>query len=192
MVDVMSKLSQARALRMSEACIECFFQHRTADVGVDELAAAAGVSRRTFHRYFESKEAAIRPVLEQGMDLMATYLASADEDLSLADALVAAFEHAADGNYRRRTHQLIPLLNETDGMRAVWAQAIADGEQALTAPIAERLSVPNDARVAAAVVTTLVRMALLDSHPLNSDPVATFSDYLERVSRLNLSTASDR
>jgi len=194
MIGDMSTVVRARALRMSEACIEYFFRHGTTRVNVDALAAAAGVSRRTFHRYFESKEASIRPVLEQGMELMARHLSGVAAEFGLVDAVVAAFAEAAGGRLSRRTHHLIPLLDETDAMRAVFSQAIADGERALTAPIAARLGVPDgssDARVIAAVITTIVRVALLDAHARDADPVATFEDRLRRVGILHSSAAPD-
>lgn len=180
----MSRVSQTRALRISEACVEQFFERGTTRVNIDELAAAAEVSRRTFHRYFESKEASIRPVLAHGMTLMAAHLSEADPEIELADAVVAALAHAVDGRYRRRTSHLIPLLDETDGMRAVFFQAISDGAHALTEPIAARLGVPTasaEARVNAEIVATIVRLALLDSYGRNTDPVETFRDYLDRA-----------
>jgi AcrR family transcriptional regulator len=55
-----------------------------ADIGVDELAAGAGISRPTFYFYFESKNAVLRALVERLADAMyadaASFLARDDED----------------------------------------------------------------------------------------------------------------
>jgi AcrR family transcriptional regulator len=54
------------------------------EIGVDELAAGAGISRPTFYFYFESKTAVLRTLVERLADAMyadaATFLARFDED----------------------------------------------------------------------------------------------------------------
>jgi TetR/AcrR family transcriptional regulator, ethionamide resistance regulator len=54
------------------------------EIGVDELAAGAGISRPTFYFYFESKTAVLRALVERLADEMhaeaASFLARTDED----------------------------------------------------------------------------------------------------------------
>jgi AcrR family transcriptional regulator len=54
------------------------------EIGVDELAAGAGISRPTFYFYFESKNAVLRTLVERLADAMyadaASFLARTDED----------------------------------------------------------------------------------------------------------------
>jgi AcrR family transcriptional regulator len=57
------------------------------EIGVDELAAGADISRPTFYFYFESKNAVLRTLVERLADAMyadaASFLARADEDPEL-------------------------------------------------------------------------------------------------------------
>jgi TetR/AcrR family transcriptional regulator, ethionamide resistance regulator len=57
------------------------------EIGVDELAAGAGISRPTFYFYFESKNAVLRTLVERLADAMyadaASFLARDDEDPEL-------------------------------------------------------------------------------------------------------------
>jgi AcrR family transcriptional regulator len=68
------------------------------EIGVDELAAGAGISRPTFYFYFESKTAVLRTLVEQLADAMyadaATFLARSDEDpeVAIAHSIGAAAE----------------------------------------------------------------------------------------------------
>jgi TetR/AcrR family transcriptional regulator, ethionamide resistance regulator len=54
------------------------------EIGVDELAAGAGISRPTFYFYFESKNAVLRALVERLADAMyaeaGIFLARTDED----------------------------------------------------------------------------------------------------------------
>jgi TetR/AcrR family transcriptional regulator, ethionamide resistance regulator len=57
------------------------------EIGVDELAAGAGISRPSFYFYFESKDAVLRTLVERLADAMyadaASFLARDDEDPEL-------------------------------------------------------------------------------------------------------------
>jgi TetR/AcrR family transcriptional regulator, ethionamide resistance regulator len=68
------------------------------EIGVDELAAGAGISRPTFYFYFESKTAVLRTLVERLADAMyadaASFLARSDEDpeVTIARSIGAAAE----------------------------------------------------------------------------------------------------
>jgi AcrR family transcriptional regulator len=47
---------EVTANRLQEIALELFVRHGYPNVSVDDIAAAAGVSARTFHRYFPSKQ----------------------------------------------------------------------------------------------------------------------------------------
>ncbi|WKK71771.1 hypothetical protein Q0F99_00780 [Rathayibacter oskolensis] len=104
-----------------------------------DLAHAAGISLRTFHRYLGGKEDCVRPVLYAAIAAMGRALTARPASEPLNTALGAAFAAAASGQQLERTLRLIPLLTETPAMRAVWAQSLHDGETALTLCIAERM-----------------------------------------------------
>jgi AcrR family transcriptional regulator len=65
-------------------------EHGLANVRVPQIAAAAGVSTRTFNNYFPSKEAAIAWPATRRADRLATSLADRPAGEPLGDSLVAA------------------------------------------------------------------------------------------------------
>jgi TetR/AcrR family transcriptional regulator, ethionamide resistance regulator len=66
------------------------------EIGVDELAAGAGISRPSFYFYFESKNAVLRTLVQRLADRMyaeaATFLARADEEpeVTISRSIAAA------------------------------------------------------------------------------------------------------
>lgn len=170
------------ALALSARCVALFLERGTTKgVSVADLVRRAGVSSRTFHRYLGSKEKSVRPVLFAAIDAMAAALDARPEEEPLDAALAASFATAASGDWLERTLRLIPLLTETKKMRAVWAQSLHDGEEALTDPIARRMGLPAGsprAAVLATVIMALIRRALVDAVASGSDPAPLFADYL--------------
>jgi AcrR family transcriptional regulator len=69
------------------------FSSRGADAPLEDVAAAAGVSRTTLHRHFPSREALTSAVMEQNVTDVETLAA----DLSAADdGIVPLYHHALD------------------------------------------------------------------------------------------------
>ncbi|AZZ55724.1 hypothetical protein C5E08_07375 [Rathayibacter iranicus] len=171
------------ALALSEKCVTLLLERGTVSgVGTKELAHAAGISLRTFHRYLGGKEDCVRPVLAAAIAAMGRALLGRPAAESLNTALAEAFAVAASGPQLDRTLRLIPLLTETRAMRSVWAQSLHDGEEALTPFLAERMglasaSLPR-AAVLATVVLALVRRALVDAAVTGADPAPVFAEYL--------------
>ncbi|MBB2946246.1 AcrR family transcriptional regulator [Actinoplanes lutulentus] len=135
-------------------------------VTVDEIAAAAGVSQRTFFNYFATKEdALVGDPLEGCTDLRAQLLAArADQSLldALLDALAPVFQQIDDDRdlwlLRMRViqhnPQLLPLL----------IAAAATAEQQFAEAVAERGSLPPNhpfPAVVAAATNGAVRVALI-------------------------------
>jgi AcrR family transcriptional regulator len=54
--------------RLEHCALALFLEHGIDAVAVDDIAAAAGISRRTFYRYFESPIDIIRTVICRSMD----------------------------------------------------------------------------------------------------------------------------
>lgn len=108
-------------LDLALAAFELAREHGLAEVRVPAIAAAAGVSPRTFNNYFPSKEAAIAwPATLRGT-MLAASLAARPPDEPLADALAAA----AASLYRQE---------EPDGLPPGWLRdmrALVAAEPAL-------------------------------------------------------------
>ncbi|MFK0194419.1 TetR family transcriptional regulator [Kitasatospora sp. NPDC090308] len=79
-----SRRAAAQRLQMRQdltaAAMELFATQGYEETTVDQIAAAAGVARRTFFRYFRSKEEAIFPDHDDTLVRVADLLASADAE----------------------------------------------------------------------------------------------------------------
>jgi AcrR family transcriptional regulator len=74
------------------AAVALFRTRGYEDTTVDDIAAAAGVGRRTFFRYFRSKEDAISPDHESGLARVAEVVAAAHPDEPVASLVLRAGE----------------------------------------------------------------------------------------------------
>lgn len=70
--------------------IELFTDTGFDETSIDDIAEAAGIARRTFFRYFPSKNAVAWGDFDAHLTSMRSYLESIDDDVPLADALTRA------------------------------------------------------------------------------------------------------
>lgn len=171
-------------LEASLAVIGLFLRKRTSDFSVKELAVHAGLSERTFYRYFPRKEDAIRPALDEGLARIVSDLRAAPRGKTLREAMVEALDRTLLEENAMSWENLLSVLNETESLRAVWLQVITDAEVALAHVVAERLELSPDsqrARLAGAVLATAGRLALEPSFSSGRkhDPGEALAEYLE-------------
>lgn len=147
-------------LQASLAAVRCLIDTE-GSAGVVELAAAAGVSRRTWHRYFPAKEDLIRPTFRDVGEVVLRAVAEREPTTSIVDAWVSGFSMSAGGLFTERTRGLMPLI-----VRSSSLSAVLDNEGALMAArlreeIARQTSSSSDADdLAAALATTLVALSI--------------------------------
>ncbi|WP_257456102.1 TetR/AcrR family transcriptional regulator [Archangium lipolyticum] len=150
-------------LEASRAVIGLFLRERTSDFSVKELAAHAGLSERTFYRYFPRKEDAIRPAVDASLARIVSDLRAAPRGKTLREALADALSRSLAEESSMNWENLLSVLNETESLRAVWLQILTDAEVALAHVAAEWLGISPDsqrARLAGAVLATAGRLAL--------------------------------
>ncbi len=140
-----------------------------ANVRVPEIAAAAGVSPRTFNNYFSSKEAAIAwPAARRAAQEAENLLARPAEE-PLRQALLAATSEVYDAprqedlpaEWLRRFRALVA---SEPGLRGEYLKAAQAAEQALAGAIALRTGAGEDElepKVLAAVVVAAERAAVM-------------------------------
>src|SRR5690606_34331407 len=75
---------------VAAVALDLFDRRGFDEVTVDEIAEAAGISRRTFFRYFESKEDAALPAEEERLETLCELLAARPPD----EPVLAAIRHA--------------------------------------------------------------------------------------------------
>ncbi|MEJ5221223.1 MAG: TetR family transcriptional regulator [Tepidiforma sp.] len=179
-----------RAIRAEIARVgmELFLRKGFEPTTVEEIAAAAGISRRSFFRYFGSKDEVVLAHLDELAATVTEALAArpADEDpwVSLRrafDAIVAEAE--AD---RAAGFGLARLLNETEALRGQYAERQKRAWVESAAPvIAGRLpplAGPGpDIRAEALVAAALGCVAIVADACLAGGPEADFAALLDQA-----------
>ncbi|MFL6118019.1 TetR/AcrR family transcriptional regulator [Actinophytocola sp.] len=171
-------------LALSHATIRLVIERGWDNVSVEEIAAAANVSERTFRNYFGSKaEAVVATHVERGRRIAETLRARPREE-SLWDALIGAvlsqFEFATRAADDRYSAGLGKLLAEPAVQQEIFrAHAMAQDE--LAAAIADRTGKSVDdlyPQVVASVVSAGLGTALTR---WTRRPVGTITPLLREV-----------
>ncbi|HEX5142803.1 MAG TPA: TetR family transcriptional regulator [Mycobacterium sp.] len=130
-----------------ELCLEQGYENTT----VDQIAARADVSPRTFSRYFAAKDAVFMALLEDLVEAVAVELrdipAEVPELTAMRDAHLAALRHA--GVVPRlsdeRIGRMLKVINSTPELRLAAAELHPDS---IVTVMAERMGVePDDRRL---------------------------------------------
>lgn len=153
---------QATREALREAALRLAVEHGPDQVRAEDIAEAAGVSPRTYHNYFASREQAIASAVTADRETrIAAAVAARPADMRLADAVTEAVVQQYT-NTGEREHKALLLITTQTALRDAFLDTTAGIEPPLTAVIAERLgdSEASTARVLAASVTAAVRIAL--------------------------------
>jgi TetR/AcrR family transcriptional regulator, regulator of mycofactocin system len=101
--------------RLQDIAIEMFSEQGYDEVTIEALAAAAGISRRTFFRYFSSKADALMAGFDADVDRLRAVLADSDPGLPLMDAIrnavIEVNDYHADDLARLRQRLLLQHSN---------------------------------------------------------------------------------
>ncbi len=135
-------------------------------VSVAELAAAAGVSLRTFYRYFPSKQDVFVPLLEEATERLQLIFSELDSDDLARRSAVALEEslHDFPGGIAA-AHDSYGTLLSNPALTSVWLFASLNAEPGFARVV--RSSFPDldddhEGRLVAAVIITCQRVALQD------------------------------
>lgn len=111
---------------LSEATIALCIERGFSAVSIDEIAAAVGVSPRTFRNYFSGKAEAIAAVHGARMSRIAAALRAQPSDESLWQAIATALEAQFDSQPEQ--DQRSPAFRRwADGLRALLAEPAVHG-----------------------------------------------------------------
>ncbi|MDT4963652.1 MAG: TetR/AcrR family transcriptional regulator, regulator of mycofactocin system [Pseudonocardiales bacterium] len=118
------------------------FDHTT----VEEIAAAAGVSRRTFFRYFDTKAAVLWHEFDNEVQALRATFAEVPDDLEMMDAIlqvvVAVNHYRAEDVPELRAR--MNLIGSVPALQASAAPHYDDWERAVSDFAATRLGQPPD------------------------------------------------
>jgi AcrR family transcriptional regulator len=160
--DLRERKKRATQEALRAAALRLALERGTTNVRVGDIAAAAGVSPRTYNNYFSSREQAIvAAVTAQREARVAEAMAAQPANVPLADAVTAAIVdiYTTPGD---DDHAALLLVATDPALRHAFLDTTAGIEPPLTAAIAQRLghTSQDTARVLAAGVTAAVRIAL--------------------------------
>ncbi|MFV2172612.1 TetR/AcrR family transcriptional regulator [Actinomadura sp. LOL_016] len=184
---------------LSAAAIGLIIERGWSAVTIEDIAAAANVSVRTFRNYFSGKAEAVAARHVDRMRRVANGLRARPADEPLWDAVGAAVQEqfaspqdhrppdGADAEGLRRRADGVRLLLSEPVLAGEMARAHAAGEVELAAAIAERTGTDADRDLypglAAAVLGAAVGAAVV--HSLRGDPAAPAGPVLrEALDRL--------
>ncbi|MEV7605785.1 TetR family transcriptional regulator [Paenarthrobacter sp. NPDC089322] len=149
---------------LARTAFELFSAKGYDDTTVEEVAAAAGVSRRTLFNYFGTKEdLALSGLSEQG-EMIAARFAERPVDEDPWESLRAAFNvlEEIEASPERRL-EVITLLFGNESLRAGHAEKQARWQDLLTPLIEQRLQASDhrafEARAVAATAITCLQVA---------------------------------
>lgn len=183
----------ATRARLEQAAQQLFLSQGFEHTTVDEIAAAAGVSRRTFFNYFDTKEAVLFGRYVSFEEDLARAIRAAPPGLSaleLAEHAVTALLSDSDPEEAQAFEQIkrdVPALQERDRGKYEWLErTVADALAERTDEERADLRMQLDAMV----ITTVLR-ASLDAWVAAATAGISAGDLVHRVVRM-LEASLDR
>lgn len=147
-----------------DAAHDLFVEHGFAGTTVDDIAAAADVSPRTFFRYFTSKEEVLFSRFDETLDLLREFLDQRPPGESVGDALRAASaEFATLGGSVGDDRAAFDIFRASEALHARYLQSFFRLEAMTAEWIATRTQLPPEhivPRTLAAVLASGARVAL--------------------------------
>ena len=164
---------------IAETALALFARQGYDGVSAETIAEEAGVSLRTFYRYFTGKDAVLSPIVTDGVDELTERLAARPAPESLATALHNAYQEITPQQGQEGVRVLICLFLDVPALRAQWLEDLRKIEAALIPVVHKRARRPltdYHAELSAAVAVTGLRVAL--EHAARSAPPASPADAL--------------
>jgi mycofactocin system transcriptional regulator len=170
---------------LERVALRLFMTHGFEETTVEDIAAAAGIGRRTFFRYYESKNDVVWGDFEGELQRMRAYLADGPPRAPMMDALreaIIAFNHldAAQVSAHRQRMTLIlkvPALQAHSTLRyAAWRAVVAEFA-------AHRLQLPATALLPQTIAYAVLGAAIAAYEHWLQDDDSDLDLYLDQTLR---------
>lgn len=157
----MSVEREEARLAVSRIAARLFLEHGVAGTSGDDIAAEAGLSKRTVWRYFRTKESCVEPLLAKTALRFATELRRWPRDAS-----IETFLRTMDLDYRQDitdgilAARLIATLRDEPALRSAWLMSCQIAEEQLAGLVRDRAGEgvdPFDVRLCAATIMAAIR-----------------------------------
>lgn len=167
---------------------DLFLEHGYEETTVDQIAAAAGMSKRTFFRYFPSKDDLVIGKYSLFGDRMADALDARPADESVWASLRRVFDitldYVRDDHQRARNDAMERIVQSTPQLAARYLEKMQGLQTLLIGRVAARLGLadaPDDPRPAAIVGAAFACMQAARLTWLDSDQTEPYEAYLDRA-----------
>jgi AcrR family transcriptional regulator len=169
--------------RLSEIAVDLFAEHGFDDVTVEQIADEAGISARSFHRYFRSKEDAVVGDLEPLGAVVADAFAARPQGEAVWESLLASFTLLLGrlGMDDDRGKRVMRVIASTASLRARNLEKHLSWAGILTPLIADRLDGDAELRACVLAQTSLVCLDIALNAWSREDEQASASALLERA-----------
>ncbi|MET9856590.1 mycofactocin system transcriptional regulator [Streptomyces sp. NPDC006450] len=168
---------------LERQALRLFAERGFDDVTVDDIAAAAGIGRRTFFRYYKSKNDAVWGDFESELHWMRSSLAAFPPQAPVMDVLreaIVAFNHLDPAQvpwHRARMR----LILEVPALQAHSTLRYADWRAVVSEYVAARLGQPQDALIPQVIAYTCLGAAVAAYEQWLRDEDADLGDLLDRA-----------
>lgn len=175
------------AARLEDVALRMFEDRGFADVTVDEIAAAADISVRTFYRYFPSKELLLQVRVDRRSAAIRAALAARPTDEPVLTSLRVAIPEAMAAEDPELVRRWITVIREgPDLVRGVLGGVQLKVQGAVAEFVASRIPSGDDgfqAAVVAGAVSGAVQAALRHWFTHGGDLAGTITRGLEVLER---------
>lgn len=168
---------------LERQALRLFAERGFDDVTVDDIAAAAGIGRRTFFRYYKSKNDAVWGDFESELQRMRSSLAAFPPQAPVMDVLreaIVAFNHLDPAQvpwHRARMR----LILEVPALQAHSTLRYADWRAVVSEYVAARLGQPQDALLPQVIAYICLGAAVAAYEQWLRDEDADLGDLLGRA-----------
>ncbi|MFC4139182.1 MULTISPECIES: TetR family transcriptional regulator [unclassified Microbacterium] len=131
-------------LRISERCAELLTADGAGEPSVAVLADAAGLSERTFYRYFPTKADCLRPLFDEGLHAFVRVLETQPSDAGLPAAVRAAFSATFPDEGEQRSRAIMKAVFRDPALRRVWFEASWETARLIRPAVARQLQQPEE------------------------------------------------
>ncbi|MEZ0050731.1 mycofactocin system transcriptional regulator [Mycobacterium sp. MAA66] len=165
---------------ITDVALELFATRGFDDVSVDDVAAAAGISRRTLFRYFSSKNAIPWADFDAHLDHLRELLDTTPADLPLDTALRSAllafnsFDESETPRHRRRMRVIL----QTDALQAYSMTMYAGWRGVIAAFVAHRTDTKPGDLLPQTVAWSVLGVALTAYEQWLADEAVSLPDAL--------------
>lgn len=165
LVMVRTPLTERRKVQtrrdIADAALTLFMRDGYDAVGVDAIAEEAGISDRTFYRYFPAKDDVLSPIIMEGTVELAGFVAGRPPEESLAEAVQQAFVESSAVSDQVKVQALVRILITMPALHARWLNDLRGLEDTLIPVITQRGDLDDtQAHLTAAAVVACIRVTL--------------------------------